>query len=241
MMNYQIKNMQLVLEEMDKSLHSNEFTSAKTLSNVYVQMSRYFWWLKTDEYEKNRLGTNLLNQLTKVKELYSKIVENAIPIVITEKDYSSLNILNSISENLKNVASKLDESLYNYIKSENKNPYQSDLIIEELLNKSIQNGLLITATNEMLRGKGKTTALIKKAHELDISLIVGNHHTKNLIDNQSREMGVHIDCRYMNSIEKVIGTRLKQDKFLVDDTVLNTIIKELIKNGNTFIGGFNSL
>ena len=82
-----------------------------------------------------------------------------------------------------------------------------------LLNKSIEGGFLVTQVKENLRGKGKTEALIKKANELDITLIVGSHVFKKIVDEKAIAMGINIDCKYVKDTNSLREHRFKNNKF----------------------------
>lgn len=112
-------------------------------------------------------------------------------------------------------------------------------LAEELLELSIKHGVLMTALNNDTRGIGKTVALIKKAHELDATIVVGTVSTKHWVKLTAKELGLEVDCVYFNSVESAQGSRL--GKFLVDDTTPNIIVVTLIDQGNTCLGGFNTI
>lgn len=102
-------------------------------------------------------------------------------------------------------------------------------------------GVLFTQVTEDIRGSGKTKSIIKKANELNCTIVTGSRQMKQNIENLAKTMNLDVHCVCINSIDNIRGGTIKNKSFLVDEGISNEIIKELIKSGNAFIGGFNSL
>lgn len=108
--------------------------------------------------------------------------------------------------------------------------------LKELLDLSIEMGVLITLTDEQLRGSGKTSAIIEKSNELSIPIVVSNRQQKIFL----KEQGAKKVCCVGQSSEQARGYRF-DNGFLVDEGAEDDVIKELIKGGNKLLGGFKRL
>lgn len=106
--------------------------------------------------------------------------------------------------------------------------------VKDLLDLSIKTKTLVTLAVSRYRGCGKTTLLLEKALELGAVLIIPAHR---LLPHMS-ESSVYA---VRNRQAAVRGLRLKGNGFLVDEGVRPEIVRELIRNGNKFLGGFSSL
>lgn len=110
--------------------------------------------------------------------------------------------------------------------------------VKELLEFSIDNGILVKLVGEQYRGKGKTTELIKASHKNNATLVVANGIHKEYVEELSKELNLNVDCRNFNSIYEIRGIRLNSKSFFVDENVDYGMIRLLIKEGNTLLGGF---
>lgn len=129
----------------------------------------------------------------------------------------------------------------------NMSKYSWDLSSEtnkakKALEYSIELGVLFTDLGENIRGIGKTTALIEKAHELNVPIIVGNTTAQRNVIKHIKELGIYVECYSANFPQELRGKRLSNNNsFIVDDTITNSMILELQKIGFKCIGGFNSI
>jgi len=242
-MNQEFKNLDMLMETLKLNLKNQDFGASKTIVNIYNEMlpntivilntTLKGWYCYSERGVLNR-------HLEDFKELNKETINKVIPKLIASGEFKSLHNLQYIQQKMQGFITTLES----VPESEPQHVYtdeQSSGKTRALLDLSVKTGGLITQVKEDLRGTGKTTELIKKANELDVTLIVGTHSVKDFIDKQAREMGYKIDCRYINNLGNIRGLRLKNSKFLVDDSTTNQIIKELINSGNEFVGGFNSL
>lgn len=116
------------------------------------------------------------------------------------------------------------------VKEHNENGHQA---VKELVELSLRTKTLITLVKNQHRGFGKTTELVKKAVELDAILLVGYSS----LARDLHEAGYPV--MHLQKANFARGRRL--GKFLVDEGVSPEVIKELVDNGNEFLGGFNRL
>ena len=238
-MHQEFENLDMLMETLKGHLKSQDFGASKTIVNIYYEMlPSTLNALETTlkgRYKDDEIRT-IRRHLKDFNEIDKETTNKAIPELIANGEFKSLHNLHYIQQKIRYFIKTLEHEYRQTYTGE-----QSNGKTRTLLDLSVNTGSLITQVKEDLRGTGKTTELIKKANELDASLIVGTHYVKNNIDTQAREMGYKIDCRYINSLRAVSGQKLKNGKFLVDDSTPNQLIVELVKNGNEFLGGFNSL
>lgn len=108
--------------------------------------------------------------------------------------------------------------------------------LKELLELSIEMGVLITLTDEQLRGMGKTSAIIEKSRKLGAPIVTTSRQQKDYLEAFS---GL-TDIRHFNSPEATRGVRFPNG-FIVDEGVSDDVIKQLIKDGSKLLGGFKRL
>ena len=148
---------------------------------------------------------------------------------------NSVNICESILKNYKNniiYKEQLESGVTIMLKNVNSN------MAFELLNYSISNNVLVIA-GENHRRIGKTTELVRKAIEIDCSLVVRNLHHESYCKQIAKNL-YNKDCHIINefSEDHVMGGKCKNNMFLIDEFVSKSTIDYLIKNGNQLIGGF---
>lgn len=113
---------------------------------------------------------------------------------------------------------------------------------EKLLTVSTDNSVLIGLyDNDKNRGIGKSTSLVKLAHELEVTLITDSDRSKRYLDDIARQLCIPVEVRYASTPNAVRGIRCKNRKFLVDEHVDKGVIDVLIDNKNELIGGFINL
>lgn len=117
------------------------------------------------------------------------------------------------------------------IEEHNENGRQA---IRDLIDLSIQSKTLITLVKDQHRGFGKTTLLAKKAEELGAVLIVPRTQVPS---GYPYDSGI----RSFQNADMVRGLKLRCNGFIVDEGVSTEVIKELVYNGNEFLGGFSRL
>lgn len=108
--------------------------------------------------------------------------------------------------------------------------------LKELLEFSFEMNILITLTDEQLRGMGKTTAIIEKSKELDVPIVTSARQQRDFLEAYSG-LG---NILYFGSVDAARGVRLPAG-FIVDEGVHDEVIKQLIKDGNKLLGGFKRL
>lgn len=106
--------------------------------------------------------------------------------------------------------------------------------VKDLIELSLKTKTLITLVKNQHRGFGKTTEIAKKAHELGAVLIVPYKS----MEKDLKMKGYYV--RYFNSPHSCRGVRL-EGGFLVDEGVDSDVIRELVRQGNEFLGGFARL
>lgn len=248
-MNQELKNFDILIVELEDTLANEEFSAFKTLLNVYTDIYNKYGSLQFKDLYKDDTGDILVCHNKKLKLFEKHLIEHTFPALVENKDFKLLHTVQILIDKLKELNHYMGIKVEDYLKGKKINESltngMNNLVnfnkANYLLDKSIEGGFLITQVADDLRGTGKTESLIKKAHELDVTLVVGMHSTKRLIDEKANEMGFKIDCQYISDLAKAQGRRMKNGKFLVDDSTSNQIIKELVNNRNEFLGGFNSL
>lgn len=110
-------------------------------------------------------------------------------------------------------------------------------LMEDMLDNSVKTGTLVTFYNEEHRGTGKTTALVKKAHELGAVLVVGMNQ-KEYVERIANELqleglNVIVNC---NLVSSKVTNRLVNNGYLIDEMVSLDRIRNL--RDFKLLGGF---
>lgn len=248
-MNQELKNFDLLIIELEGTYRNGDYQAFKTLLNIYNTMYEKFLSSYFKYPHLSGEGEMLIRHNKILKSFEKDLLKKDFSKAVSNSSYKTLHTIQYLIDSLKELNYYMNKKLEKYeaskVINECFNKGIDDLIkrnkAKNLLDKSIEGGFLITQVTEDLRGTGKTESLINKAHELDVTLIVGTHRTKQIADEKAHEMRIDIDCKYANNINALRGYKFKNNKFLVDDSVPNLLIRELINQGKEFVGGFNSL
>lgn len=238
--NQTIKNMELMLQEIDKGIKNRNIHSIKTLSESYNNLLKEIRRIIFSDVKKMQDEvTNIYRHKNSFERFISKI-NSELALAITDskhKDsYHYTIILERFNKSLRDISEFKEVALLDNTKKE----YEVNPVIQELLELSIKSGTLVTFHNEAHRGMGKTTALIKKAHELDVVLVVGMQVYAKNIQEQAEEMGLKVEV--VSGRETSLPQYRKKmiDKgFLVDEMLNKEQLKSL--KGYKLLGGFTNL
>lgn len=118
----------------------------------------------------------------------------------------------------------------------------SDSTGHKMLEFSINNNVLVEVS-EKNRDVGKTTALIKKANDYKCTLVVYGRFAAEYAKEQANRMGFVIEILCLTESHRLLGgLSMKNNKYLIDESVPLSVVKDLRGNKrNELIGGFISL
>lgn len=92
--------------------------------------------------------------------------------------------------------------------------------VKELLEYSIENGILVTLYDEKLRGAGKSTSIVEKAKKEGFTILVGNTMQKKYMENLANGLGAgHLKVYYINETD--LRGRLKVGEKVILDTPMD--------------------
>lgn len=247
-MNQELKNFNILIVELEGSYKNGDYKAFKTLLNIYTTMYENYNNVYFQELHKDGVGELLTHHNKILLEFEKDLSSNDFPKLVSNGDYKALHTVQYLIDTLKELNHYMKKKVERYETSKEITEllckpikFPSQFTAKDLLNKSVEGGFLITQVTDELRGSGKTDALIKKAHDLGVTLLVKYCSKKKIVDGRAIELGLKIDCKYINDPLGINGLRFKNNKFLVDDSVPNLLIRELINQGKEFVGGFNSL
>ena len=104
---------------------------------------------------------------------------------------------------------------------------------KDLLQLSIKTGSVITLTHNQFRGFGKTSILLEECIKNNYVLVVSNNHIRNYF----KEDGLNVIC----DTADIRGRRLEDKGFVVDGSVSDEFLREILRCGGKIIGGFKTL
>lgn len=247
-MNQELKNFDILIVELEGSYKNGDYNAFKTLLNIYTTMYENYSNVYFQELHKDGVGDLLTHHNKILLEFEKDLSSNDFPKLVSNGNYKALHTVQYLIDTLKELNHYMKKKVERYKTSKEITEllckpikFPSQFTAKDLLNKSVEGGFLITQVKEDLRGLGKTESLINKANELGVTLLVGRHSIKKLVDEKAHELGHKIDCKYAQNANSLRGYKFKNNKFLVDDSVPNALIRELISYGFEFVGGFNSL
>ena len=116
--------------------------------------------------------------------------------------------------------------------------------VQELLEFSYENRILVKLTSEELRGAGKSASLLKMADEKELSIITTNLHHFHMLESLREELGLNLrgNIVYARDAKSFEGNRLDYHDFLIDEGTDMTIIKNVVKNGHgNLVGGWDRM
>lgn len=235
-----IKNMELVLTEMKTSLENGNIQSVKTLANTYLTL---FSRVRREFNESGKtVGMYLspiLDHRGKLERLAKQCDEKLTDSVVKGHHKDS----NDIAVTLERIDKSIRDIGYitpiKKAKVEERKEFPVSKEIEDLLNMSIKTGTLITFYDEVHRGQGKSTALIKKAAELDVVLLVRFESSAKSFRKHAKDMGLNVVIA--STSELSLSQNMKKAKskgYLVDEMVEIKFLKRL--EGCKLLGGFTS-
>ena len=227
-----MKNLtELMVKNLKASLSNKDYKRAnETVIAMYEYMKdNNIKELKDDSY-----------CMLKEIQLKAKVVLERLIICDEMKSFKLFNnilrMINSIMNDIDVINTEDKEIKYNV--SQNQNQVNE---AEKLLNESINNNVLITTYDESIRGIGKSRALVKKANELDCTLVTYSSISKRYLDEIAQNLNIQAEVKYYNNVDSPRGSRLRNGKFLVDEGVSKDVILKLIDDGNELLGGFIDL
>ncbi len=231
--NQTIKNMELILLEIRKNVMTkgSDTRASKTLIHSYLTLLKSFERMKGTEITQE-IQSKLGVQADQLHIIRNYIKEDKMQELFNLSDYVGIN-------NYATVLDKIEQALQSIGKPK-RSLYTPLTLIEELLEKSIQTGTLVTFFDKTHRGMGKTTALVKKAHELDAILLVGSDiHAKCARDIRDN-MELHTSVATLRDMvlhqNKV---KIKEKGYLIDETFQIDHLNKL--KGYKILGGFTRI
>ena len=127
----------------------------------------------------------------------------------------------------KEICLEIFEREYNRVLEEQRSYFK------DLLQLSIKTGSVITLTHNQFRGFGKTSILSEECIKNNYILVVSNNHIRNYF----REDGLNVIC----DTADIRGRRLEDKGFVVDGSVSDEFLREILRCGGKIIGGFKTL
>lgn len=225
-------NMTLILEEMEKGLKNGNTSSVKTLANTYQTL---FKKAQHEIYSDVKGSGKWIIDFSAHRNYLVRLIE------LSDKELTSSIVggRHKDSNDIATILDKLNRSIRDigYFSPKRtivtKKEFSVSQLTQDLLDLSIKTGTLVTFYDETHRGTGKTTALIKKAYELDAVLITSLKTQAKYTEMMAQEMGLSIT---VISIYDVRGRRM-ENGYLVDEMV---DLKELNNlKEYKLLGGFN--
>lgn len=234
-----IKNMGLILEEMKKGLQEDNTQSVKTLADTYLSQFSKLKNIIHDNDVKN-VTMKHARKLYVHRELLEGIVkdcDNKMEEYLTKGRHKDSHRLAITLEKVYKVIRDINY-YFPSPKIDIEKEFPVEPRIQELLDKSIETGTLVTFYNEEHKGGGKTTALIKKAYELDAVLLVGSETQSRLVNDLAKSMGLSITvASVVREISLVqIKRQLEARGYLLDEPVDLKSLPNLKKY--KMLGGF---
>lgn len=239
MENTTLKNMNIVLNEAKNNLSEMKILEVKTLMNTYLTLLKKF---RDADIVFNRIDDETSRQLRKQAsslELLKECVETDITHTLTDGKFKDAD---NLSVTLERIVKAIRDVSYLFPKGVivSNREFPVNQTIQDLLNLSVKSGTLVTFFDESHRGHGKTTALIKKAHELDVVLVTAIGTQAKYVTEMAIEMGLRI------TVTSVADARLPQHDgkmrakgYLVDELVSK---EEFIKlKDYKLLGGFSRI
>jgi len=228
-----IKNMELVLLEIRKNVmtRGSDTRVPKTLIHSYLTLLRDFD--RMDKVRKRLQYGSLGVQAEQLNIIKHYIKDDKMQELFNTHDYVGIN-------NYATVLDKIGQAL-DAIGEPERSLYTPSKLIEHLLNHSIQTGTLVTFFDEAHRGMGKTTALIKKVHELDAVLVTGLSTQARVAQDIAENMGLNVNIASAKEAATLAQhqKKMKENGYLVDELVSNEQLRSL--RGYKLLGGFTRI
>lgn len=232
MTNQTVKNMELVLLEIRKEVFNNygDSRAVKTLTHSYQTL--------LDTIRGSKDMELLVLHLIDLNYILEYIEDSIVPKLLLNKEYVSMNNYTVCIEKLKKIIRSIDIVKFNAdIKLNNKGKVNP--IIEELLNLSIKSGTLVLLKDEVHRGMGKTTALVKKAHELNCVLICAINSQADYARKIRNDLGLKVDIITPKDVVlRQHALTLSEKGYLIDEMISKEDLARLNINGCKLLGGF---
>jgi hypothetical protein len=231
-----IKNMELILDKALLELSTNgNIQAVKTLMNTYrTLLAPLSYQTVSGKYLDTFRSQKIL-----LTELKSSIDEK-ISSKINHQDYKSADNLAIASDRVAKSLGELATLKFKASHTIEIKQHIVDDVINELLELSVKSGTLITLHDEMHRGMGKTTALIKKAHELDAVLIVGLPTQMRYVSDLAKEMGLSVSVATTREASLTqYRNKMNENGYLVDELLDKEVLTKL-KNFK-LLGGFQRI
>lgn len=215
-----IKNMGLILEEMKKGLQEDNTQSVKTLADTYLSQFSKLKNIIHDNDVKN-VTMKHARKLYAHRELLEGIVkdcDNKMEEYLTKGRHKDSHRLAITLEKVYKVIRDINY-YFPSPKIDIEKEFPVEPRIQELLDKSIETGTLVTFYNESDRYKDKVVALIRKADELGAVIVAGLSFNERYIKELANEMGLSIATANSRSKPHVQSQRqLELNGYLVEET-----------------------
>lgn len=236
-----IKNMDLMLVEMKNSLEKGNIKSVKTLADTYLSQFKKVTGMSFGDKSIIKKCTDKFKVHKAVfKEIVSKCDSEMESSLISGKHKESHEIaitLERVDKAIKDINRYFPAPKINI-----KKKFPVSQHTQDLLEMSIKTGTLVSIYDERHQGAGKTVALIKKAHELDAVLVVGEKTHEDYARLLSKEMDLPITVISANGRHMFMAQNHKKmdiNGYLVDETTDSENLKKF-KNYR-LLGGFNRI
>lgn len=239
MMENTMKNMDLMLEEMKNSLRKGNISSVKTLTDVYLTQFK-----KVRDTAFNKEDKSIVKACSNKLHAHRKGFENIIDSCDKRMTDSLVKGVYRDSHGLAIVLERVHKAIrdiehyFPISKVDIEKEFPVEPYIQNLLNKSIETGTLVTFYDESHRSVGKTVSLIKKSYELDAVLITGTTKQAKLVRGLAENMGLSITVA--SAVREIVLVQIKrqlEDRgYLLDEPVDLKSLPNLKKY--RLLGGF---
>lgn len=250
MTNQTIENMELIVvkivEVSDANNNGIKFESTqeiKTLINTYGTLLSDIRRLDKDEYEELNAEKELYEQGEKLKLVTNAIDETVIPTELNNGSLKSVDNLAIASSKIKSILRDIKWMTNKHQAELKSKEFKVGNVTNELLEHSISTGILVHQIGEQLRGTGKTTSIIKKAHELDCVILTMGKVSMNYSIALAKEMCVDVAIVPVTEW-KMLGLSQYKNKvengLLIDDVRDLEVLHTLKEKGYKILGGFTA-
>ena len=213
--------------QLMRGLYTNLISSKDSISTISETLTVMIELLKPKEFHLEYFGMGL------------GYWDAIVPTLVKKGIY--VDILGKVSYGLSrasihNASNKDDNTMYKrHIESLREKDLEK---VKELLDYSIENGILVVLYDEKLRGAGKSTAIVEKAKEEGFTILVHTSVAKQYV--QTIADGLGADHVKVYSINDNLQGRLREgEKIILDELVDFNKAKSVVDLAKAVIvGGF---
>lgn len=235
-----IKNMELLLVRINKAVFGKRGTTGelRSLISSYSSLCKSL----AQEDNCNDVVANLSLQIPQLDRIKRNIKNEKLPSIINSGSYNHVEV-----QRFTQILELLDSTILsasNFMDNDDVLSSANTFLVDELLETSIKTGTLVTFYDESYRRVGKTTALIKKACELDAVLIVSTSSEAEVVRESAKALGLN---PYVTTAKNAfhspyhIDNKLQSVGYLVDELVSKDDLHLLTQQGYKLLGGFKRI